>query len=379
MQLRQQFRRLFFSLLAACSYPQADLALAGTDEYLEQQFDEARAEPIPGKRKGNWIFVPIPVANPTMGNGLQLAAIFLHPKKAGEEDSPGATSGAGAMATDTDSWLAGVFHDASISKDRFRMNAFAGAGQFNLQFYGLGETGLPGVESVPYRIGGVAARLRGEARVPGTRHWFAGLTYLYLDSNLVFKTTEVVPGLPVIPSQFRSAALGPIVTYDSRDSNYFPLHGQYFRASWSNYGPNWGGEFDYDKLDVFYNHYIPLAAQAVLALRVRFQAASEGTPFFDLPTLDMRGFSRDRYRDSRTISMTAEWRYKFLPRWGVVAFVEAGRLAPTVAELTDGRTITSFGGGVRRQVTKDRDMNIGLDFAISTDDSAVFIQIGERF
>jgi hemolysin activation/secretion protein len=93
----------------------------------------------------------------------------------------------------------------------------------------------------------------------------------------------------------------------------------------------------------------------------------------------MRGFSADRYRDDITLSLSAEWRYRFAPRWGMVAYAEAGRFAPSFHGLADGRTITSFGSGVRWKVTAERDMNIGLDFAVSSDDKAVFIQIGERF
>jgi len=117
----------------------------------------------------------------------------------------------------------------------------------------------------------------------------------------------------------------------------------------------------------------------VLGLRVHYQAASQETPFLFLPTLDMRGFSRDRYRDARTVSFSSEWRQKFHPRWGFVAYAEAGRFAPTMRELMDARTIVTLGTGLRWQVTADRDMNIGLDAAVSTDDRAIFIQIGERF
>ena len=71
-------------------------------------------------------------------------------------------------------------------------------------------------------------------------------------------------------------------------------------------------------------------------MRVRHQAASDGTPFFALPTLDMRGFSVDRYRDNDTLSLTAEWRHKFTPRWGMVAYAEAGRFASSLRSWPTG-------------------------------------------
>jgi hypothetical protein len=354
-------------------------AIAGVEQNVEDRFDEARAKPATVAQQGNWVFVPIPVANPTVGNGLQVAAMYLHPKAPGPQGGPSTTSGAIAMATDSGSRLLGAFHDGSYADDRYRLSAFAGRGKFQLKFYGIGDGAVAGSQAVAYEMSGTLAQVRGEVRLPGTDHWFTGLTYQFLDTTLTVQSSQLVPGLPDVPIKFRNAGLGPHITYDSRDSNYFPLQGQYFRAGWLNYSPNWGGDFAFDKGDVFYNLYLPLAKATVLALRTRLQSASNDTPFYELPTLDMRGFSRDRYRDNATMSLTAEWRHKFSQRWGMIAFAETGRVAPSLGKLSEGRAINSAGGGVRWQVTADREMNVGLDFAVSTDDRAVFIQIGEKF
>jgi hypothetical protein len=63
----------------------------------------------------------------------------------------------------------------------------------------------------------------------------------------------------------------------------------------------------------------------------------------------------------------------------MIAFAETGRVASSLGKLSEGRAINSVGAGVRWQATADRDMNVGLDFAVSTDDRALFIQIGEKF
>jgi hypothetical protein len=354
-------------------------AIAGVEQNIEDRFDDARAKPAAAAQVGNWVIVPIPVANPTVGNGLQVAAMFLHPKGPSEEGARSTTSGVIAMATDSGSRLAGAFHDGSYADDRFRVTAFAGRGKFQLKFYGIGDVAIPESRAVPYEMSGTLAQVRGEGRVPGTENWFGGLTYQFLDATLTVQSSQLVPGLPDVPIMFRNAGLGPHVTYDSRDSNYFPLQGQFFRAGWLNYSSNWGGDFAFDKGDVFYNLYVPLAKVTVLALRTRLQTASKDTPFYELPTLDMRGFSRDRYRDNATMSLTAEWRHKFSQRWGMIAFAETGRVASSLDKLSEGRAINSYGGGVRWQVTADRELNVGLDFAFSTDDRAVFIQIGEKF
>jgi hypothetical protein len=116
------------------------------------------------------------------------------------------------------------------------------------------------------------------------------------------------------------------------------------------------------------NHYQPIFDKTVLALRCNFQASEGDVPFFDLPYLDIRGVSRSRYVDEFTLSVHAEGRYKFLPRWGVIAFVEAGWFGEDIGSLVSGRTIVSYGGGLRWQVTKEKKLNLGIDFANSTDD-----------
>ena len=367
------------ALIGAVLGASCTATLGQVDQHAEERFEEARANPTPIGSRGNWVIVPIPVANPTIGNGLQLAVLYLHAKKPGEENAPGTTSGLVALGTDKDAQVFGVFHDGSYEHDRFRLNVFAGSARFNLKFYGVGEHSPLVDNPVPYEMDGGIAQVRAGVRIPGTDNFYAGLTYQFLQSTLTFKASEVAGALPDVPASFHSAALGPQLTYDSRDSNYYPKSGQYARVSWLNYGKRWGGDFEFDKVDAFYNHYLPVASSSVLALRVRYQAASEGTPFFALPTLDMRGFSADRYRDNHTLSGTAEWRQKFTSRWGAVAYAEAGRFSSSAHNLRDGRTIRTVGGGLRWRVTEERDMNVGVDYAASSDDRAVFIQISERF
>jgi hypothetical protein len=372
-------RRAGAWVVGACALALADIAVAEAERNLEDQLADARAAPVTAGRRGNFLFVPIPVSNPTVGSGLQAAVLYLHPTPAGQPQAPGATSGLGVMATDSGSRAAGLFHDASYANDRWRIGAFAGAAEFELRFFGIGDGGALGGKPVPYQVRGGVGQVRVERRLPDTNHWFAGFTYLFVQSQVRFSAAGPTPGLPELSGQFQLGALGPQVTYDSRDDNYFPHRGSYARLRWSDYSSAWGSDFAYTKFDFFYNYYQPVTANGVLALRTRVQSASEDTPFLDLPTLDMRGFSRDRYRDQRTVSVTAEGRYKFRPRWGMVAFAEAGRFAKSFDELSNSRTITTWGAGLRWQVTADRAMHLGLDAAVSTDDSAVFIQVGERF
>lgn len=199
--------------------------------------------------KGKWVAVPIPVSNPTLGSGLQAALLYLHPTK--YDDTPNATSGLAAMYTDTDSWFVGGFHDNNFKQDKYRLKAFGGYGVLNLDFFGVGNTNLPDGASLPYEFKGALGSVRFLSRLPSTDNWYLGLQYLFLDSEITFETSMLDPLLPDVNGKVTTAALGLVLTYDSRDDNYYPTRGQYTEAKYMNFVETWGGDYDYEK-----NHWL---------------------------------------------------------------------------------------------------------------------------
>lgn len=113
--------------------------------------------------------------------------------------------------------------------------------------------------------------------------------------------------------------------------------------------------------------------------RTQLEMSEGDVPFFALSRLNMHGFSTSRYTDRHTLSVHGEARYKFHPRWGIVGFVEAGQYTSKLEDIFKGRTIISGGAGIRWQVIRDKSMHFGLEAAVSNDDSAIYVQIGENF
>ena len=60
-------------------------------------------------------------------------------------------------------------------------------------------------------------------------------------------------------------------------------------------------------------------------------------------------------------------------------FYEAGSVADNVEDLPQSSTISSIGGGIRWQVSEDKKLNLGIDVGYSDGESAVYIQVGEKF
>ena len=67
-------------------------------DYIDENKEDTQqsAELIPAK--GNFVAVPIPISNPTVGTGLQAALLYLHPKK-DDSQSQNSTSGIVGMYT----------------------------------------------------------------------------------------------------------------------------------------------------------------------------------------------------------------------------------------------------------------------------------------
>lgn len=369
------------SLLVTASLTIGLPVLAETKDTIEKRLDESRdvgKSVAKDESKGRWVLVPIPVSNPTIGSGVEAALLYLHPKKEGQESSPNATSGIGAMYTDTGSWLVGGFHDDSWQNDRYRFTGFIGYGEIALKYYGGGD--IPLLPSpLSYDLNIFVAMPQLQIRIPGTRKWYAGVSYLYMNSESTFHLSDILALLPDAQQRFISAGLGPVATYDSRNNNYYPTQGQYFQVKMMHFSERWGSDQNYQKTNARLSHYQPILERTVLALSSRLESSSDDTPFFDLPYLNLRGFNRGRYQDFNTLSLHAEVRYQFRFRWGVVGFTETGWHADSLHNLNDNPRVTSYGTGLRWRTTKDKPLNLGVDVAFTDEDTVLYIQVGERF
>ena len=128
-------KKLWSLILALFIAP--ELLWASVDEEVVEQADNAtQTMEFAKKIKGVWLPVPIPVSNPTIGTGLEVALIYMHPKTSEDSTIPNATSGLMGLYTDTDSGFAGGFHDDYWMDGLFRFRLVAGTGSFNLDFYG---------------------------------------------------------------------------------------------------------------------------------------------------------------------------------------------------------------------------------------------------
>ena len=329
--------------------------------------------------KGNVVVVPIPMSNPTLGSGLQLAGLYLHPSR-GDGKGPNPTTGIGGIYTDSDSWVAGIFHQDYLFEDRLRVSAVAGAGSLKLEYYGFGGEGAFADRPLDYTLDMSIGYFRALWRLPGTEHWFAGPALLYSQGRVEMNFPQFEPVLPAVGKDIAMGAGGLVLSYDSRDNNYYPRRGANFSASWFDFSDTFGSDFDYGKTRLSYSQYWSVSEKLVLAVNGESERGSGAVPFFSQSAVTVRGYNRGRYMDDVAMTVHLEGRYKFHPRWMWLGFYDHGWLSEAAAELLSGESAHSTGTGLHWQTTRDKPLHLGLDVAFTADnDTVFFIQLGERF
>lgn len=370
------FRLLCISLLSLC-LPVPELQASSVQQEINNSLDSSKA--LQPQQQGQFVAVPIPISNPTIGTGLQGALLYLHDKPDSEQSSPNATSGLGVMYTDTDSWLSAIFHDNYLLQDRLRVRAALGTGKVNLDYYGFGSQPVFADNPIPYSVESDIALFKLLGRLPATNHWYAGVRAICLGTDISFDVDNIVPGIPSIESELDLVSLSALLNFDSRDDNYYPASGQFFELAIAGDDEDWHSDADYNRYSIDYSYYLPLSNRRVLALRLQAEQVEGDTPFFLLPRLNMRGFSSNLYQDEAVASGHLEWREKFTERWGYMLSLEAGAVGSTLSSLDEDNHIVSVGAGLRWQVDAEKKLHLGLDIGVSEEDTATYIHVGEAF
>lgn len=329
-----------------------------------------------------FVVMPIPVSNPSIGSGLALAAMALY---APDEGSPPWASGVGAVYTDSGSWAVGVFQKANLSADRIRLTLAAGTGDFHLDFYGVGADA--GSRDVSVAIEQATDFASGRLLFRIGNHAYVGALFRYMavSASLDLGDFDLPVDLEIPPLQLesRTAGLGLAAEYDSRDSEYGPTRGLHGSMQYLVSDEGFGSDFDYGRFEAALNAYQPLHEATVIAGRISVCAAGDGAPFYDLCSFgqnaDLRGYAAGRYRDHALVAGQVELRRRFGRRFGGVVFAGVGGVAPSLSSLGEQALLPAAGIGVRYRASETYGVNLAVDYAVGRDSHALYFRIGEAF
>jgi len=320
--------------------------------------------------------MPIPIVDPTIGNGLAVGVLTTFRLDPDDAVSPRSTVAAGAGYTDTRTYAFGVGTSLYLDEDRYRLDALAGYGDANIKFYGIGSDSVFNDHPIDFSIRGLFGSANLRARV--AEHFYIGPLYKYLDATANF---DIVPAvLRPVDLEFHLSGAGVIAEYDSRDTSFSPHEGIYAEMELTRFDEHIGSDFDFFSLDGSAAHYLEVTPDLVLAAQGRVAAAAGDAPFFALPYITLRGFPGGKYLNDTTWQAQAELRWRAFWRIGVVAFAGVGQTAPNLRDFLDSDVLYSGGVGLRFVASESERVNLGIDYARASDgDSAFYFRIGEAF
>jgi surface antigen Omp85-like protein len=334
-------------------------------------------------KKGEWVIAPIPGHNPSQGITLVGVAQYIFKPEGQSNGTPPTTVGLAGLYTEEKSWAAGFGYRGSLRDDDWRLQAFAGTGQYNFDFYGVGQdAGERGVH-IPLEQKFKAGQLQATKRIAQGLYFGPRITtyQMHLSAGSV-NLPDYGEFQPQIGGDINGAGLGARLAWDTRDNTFAPTAGVSVQSRLDWYRRSFGGDFDYEVFDAEYNHYYLLRPAQVLAWRAYLRHASDNAPFFELSSLggsDLRGYEHGRYSDATLLAVQAEWRWQWRPRWGLVAFGGVGAVGPSIGKVLESDALWSGGVGVRFRIAQDNPVNFRLDWAYGRDGSALYLSVGEAF
>jgi hypothetical protein len=338
---------------------------------------------------GDWLleqrgFLPVPIiiTEPALGYGGGVVAAFFR-ESIGEAASHSPADGRlhppdiyalGGAATENGTWMGFGGGMVYFGDERqYRWRGGVSRMSVNLDFFGVGGQGRP----LAYNLDGWASVQEGTMRVGQSDFWL-GVRWLYLDLNNRFDF-EGTPGLDSLERTTRSSGLGLSAEYDSRDNIFTPSRGWTGSLEATFFDPNWGSDTRFQTYRGYAFVYFPIGREFVIGGRIDGRAANGQVPFFMLPFVDLRGVPAARLQDRRTGVLETEVRWNITPRWAAVGFVGAGKAWGTTTNFSDGTDTRAGGVGFRYLIARRLGMYVGIDVAKSTQDRAIYIQVGSAW
>ncbi len=327
-------------------------------------------------QEGEWVIAPIPMANPTIGVGLAVAAIYSFRPFKGDPGSNPSTLGMGGFYTDSDSWAFGGGIKTSLDGDRWRLKLGGASFDLNYDLYGTG-----GLSSNKLPVHQSGSGVMFEVQRATARDLFVGLFVAYGETLFVPKAA-LPPGIPPAELEATIATVGLHLESDRRDSEYYPTTGHRAEYRYADQSETMGSDFQYTKQTAAFNDYASVLG-GVIASRLFLCVADGDVPFFDECLYgsggDLRGYEAGRYRDEAMFAIQVEYRRELAPRWGAIAFVGTGQVMPDFGAVGTNGALPAYGLGLRWNAAPTNHINLRIDYAEGQDGGALYIGIGEAF
>jgi outer membrane protein assembly factor BamA len=316
-------------------------------------------------------FMPIPVLGYAQETGFEFGLGALYSFYMDRKDTANRSSNFSGTASYStkktynltlkgDAWTKGNRYHF-IGEVRFKKNPF--------NFYGIGNNTQQINED---RLVQQQIKLLFDAEKSFVKHAYTGISLGFENYNFTDKVAGgIYTASPIIYDREGGSVLflGASQSYDTRNSNNYPTKGFFGRVTYQ-YAPDvfGGNNFTGSQLKLNVRNFWPLAPKVVLGVQgIYYTIQGTQTPFYLLPQLGndeiMRGYYTGRYRDENLMAAQAELRYRFMNRFGIVAFAGAGKVFSN-GDFSIDDLKPSYGIGGRYFFDTAKGLSIRLDYGV---------------
>jgi len=330
------------------------------------------------ERKGGFLLVPIIITEPAVGTGGGAAAVFFREpsqsdasKERGEKLPPN-IYGVAAFKTSNGSFGGGIAGSLHFDDDRWRYVGGIMKISMNLDFYTTGPLGE--THKIGYNLDGIASLQEGAYRIADKTYLSARWVYLDLDNRLSHEGDAAFFTSKELSERSSGAGVG--IEHDTRDNTLSPAEGTLAKAIATFYAPAVGSDNRFETYRANAFGYFPFAARWTLGARIDWRAARGDVPFYQLPSIDLRGIAYGRFQNQNVGMLEAELRFRVASRWTVLGFAGAGRDWGRHTGFSDATSETTRGVGFRYTIARKLGLDVGIDWARGPDDNAYYLQVG---
>jgi len=318
-----------------------------------------------------WLLVPLVSSNPKLGTSLGGMVGYVMRFDKASEPSLIALQGQGSNTSSATAALGGKLY-WNENQERMALGLVGGKVTNDyLDYLGSGQE-VRSNENVR------AFFLRYQHEI--FPNWFLGAQGVYSNygvdgadptSEQILDTVGVVGTV--------TAGLGLIVSYDTRDNTTNTTDGMLAQLHNVAYRDGLGSDANYDVVTADWRWYKRTGENNVVVLHAKGRLTWDA-PSSKESSVELRGYTRGQYLGRNGLTLEAENRYMFKPRWGAKAFAGVACLYGDGESCGGDNVYPMVGGGVFYVLKPEANMVVSAEIAKGNGDNRGFyLNFGHRF
>lgn len=184
---------------------------------------------------------------------------------------------------------------------------------------------------------------------------------------------------------YQVSGLGLSVSYDTRNSAFWPSKGTYVLSQLTNFRKELLSSYDLYKWITDIRYFKKITKGQIVAMQLyNYETYGAVVPLKELAAFggpnNMRGFYQGRFRANNMISFITEYRIHLQGRFSTCIFGGVGDVYNNRSDLSATNLKYSYGAGLRFSMLEKEKLNIRLDYGYSNHfNQGIYITFGECF